>query len=229
VDVHTAMAAEMLGLSYEAALARKKAGDKEIKEYRQRAKAINFGYPGGLGIKKFVRYARASYGVEVSEAEAKQYKDAWMRRFPEMVDYFRLAAQATTGANNLGSEEHLFTGRYRGNVRYSALCNGRFQGLGADAAKEALWRVTRACYVEEGSTLYGCRVVAFVHDEIICESAIDRAPAAAKELGKVMCEGANIYLSKVPVRAEPLVMTVWSKSAEPTYDEKGALIPWSPV
>ena len=227
-DVHTAMAAELLAIPYEDAMARKEAKDKEIKEYRQRAKALNFGLPGGLGVKKFVRYAKASYGVDVSEEQARAYKAAWMQRQPEMVEYFALAARATANPAGLANEEHIFTGRQRGNVRYSALCNGRFQGLGADAAKEALWRVTRACYADPASPLYGCRPVAFIHDEIIAEAPDDaRAAQAAAELGRLMCEGANAYLSKVPVRVAPLIMRVWSKSAEPTYRE-GKLIPWEP-
>jgi DNA polymerase-1 len=225
-DAHLAMAAVMMGITYEEALARKKAGDPEIKEMRQRAKAINFGRPGGLGDKKFVAYAKNNYGVVVTLQEAAQYNAAWKRRVPEAVEHFRLAAMAT--ADGEGDEETLFTGRQGGQMRYSALCNRRFQALGADCAKEALWRVTRACYAEPTSPLFGCRVVAFVHDEIIAECTHARAPAAAKELGRLMCEGANIYLSKVPVRTLPLVMTVWSKSAEPRYDADGELLPWSP-
>lgn len=225
-DVHLAMAAELMGLTYEDALRRHKAKDPEIKEWRQRAKALNFGLPGGLGAKKFARYAKVSYGVDITEDEAKQYKQAWLRRFPEMNEFFRLAAIATAGGD--ASEIHLFTKRLRGPSRYSALCNGRFQGLGADAAKEALWRVTRACYVEPESPLYGSRVVAFVHDEIILESAVDTAAEAAIELGRVMTEGANIYLGRVPVRLKPQLMTVWSKKAEPVYDTAGRLVPWSP-
>jgi hypothetical protein len=72
--------------------------------------------------------------------------------------------------------------------------------------------------------------VAFVHDEIIAECPDDATmPAAAAELGRLMKEGANMYLGKVPVRLEPLAMRMWSKSAEPTYGEDGRLIPWEPA
>ena len=123
----------------------------------------------------------------------------------------------------------VFTNRFSAGMRYSQLCNRRFQGLGADCAKAALWAVTRACYVEPESPLYGCRVVAFVHDEVIAEAPYERAAAAAKELGRVMCAAANEqYLAKVPVRTAPQIMTIWSKSAEPVYDANGELLPWSP-
>jgi len=226
-DVHLAMAADLMGVTYDDALARHKAHDPEMKEWRQRAKALNFGLPGGLGAEKFALYAKASYGVHITIEEARQYKARWLQRFPEMNEFFRLASMATNNPDKLGTEIHLFTKRLRGGSRYSALCNGRFQGLGADAAKEALWRVTRACYVEPGSALYGSRVVAFVHDELIIESAEAVAPEAAVELGRVMMAGANVYLGRVPVRLTPQLMSVWSKKAEPVYGTDGRLIPWT--
>lgn len=234
-DVHLGMAAELLGITYEEALRRKKAGDKEIKEYRQRAKPVNFGNPGGMGKKKFVALARNSYGVEITEEQGAAYKQAWLRRQPEMVDFFASAGALTNNPDHEGTESTLFTERGGSKLRYSMLCNRRFQALGADCAKAALWAVTKACYVEPASPLYGCRPVLFIHDEVIAEAPEARASAAAKELGRLMCEAANaVYLAKVPVRTEPLVMRCWSKSAEPLYAvgipgvPDGDLLPWSP-
>jgi DNA polymerase I-like protein with 3'-5' exonuclease and polymerase domains len=215
-DVHLDTAASLMGITYEEALPRK----KELKDQRQKAKAINFGYPGGLGAKKLVRYAWTQFGVKMTEGEAAQAKLLWLRRYPEFIDFFATAARG-------GEEEtHIFTGRKRGGLRYSALCNGRFQGLGADAAKEALWRVTEATYTP-GSPLYGAHVVAFVHDEIIMEIEEERCHEGAMELGRLMRAGADLYLGRVPVRLEPLAMRLWSKKAEPVYKD-GRLIPWEP-
>lgn len=226
IDVHTDMAATFLGISYEEAMARKKADDEEIKEHRRRAKAVNFGFPGGLGVKKLVRYAKMNYGATLSEADAKLAKDAWMRKLPEMIDFFRLSALATAN-DTAADEESLFTGRWRGGLRYSALCNGRFQGLGADAAKAAMWVVTEACYTHTQSPLFGCRVVAFIHDEVIAECPDEpyKIDAAARELGRLMCEAANVYLPDVPVRTEPQAMRRWSKKAKPVFLD-GLLVPW---
>lgn len=226
-DVHLVMAAEFLGITYEEALKRKK--DPEVKTARQASKPVNFGLPGGLGAGKLVRYAKVAYGVTMSEAEAKQRKEKWLRRFPEMLEFFRLASAACNNDAHAATEDHIFTGRIRGQARYSALCNGRFQGLGADAAKEALWRVTRAAYCDRSSPLYGSRVVAFVHDEIIVETAEGpNAHFAAQELGRLMIEGANKYLGRVPVRLKPQLMRLWSKAAEPVFDAEGRLVPWEP-
>jgi DNA polymerase I-like protein with 3'-5' exonuclease and polymerase domains len=230
LDVHSVVGADMLGMTYAEFKAALKGNDAALKakckDARQAAKALNFGLPGGLGIKKLIRYAKTNYGVELTEGQATEYKAKWLQRQPEMVEFYRLAAVATNNPAKLGDEDSIFTGQQNTNMRYSALCNRRFQKLGADAAKEGLWRVSRACYVEPPSPLYGCRPVAFVHDEIIAEAPIAQAPAAAVELGRLMVEGANKYLGKVPVRVIPQIMRYWSKGAEPVYAEDGTLLPW---
>jgi len=220
------MASMMIGISYEEGLARKKAGT--FKKERQAAKAVNFGRPGGLGDDKFVAYARTQYDVILTVDEARQAKEAWLRMLPEMHQFFYLAAQATAGGE-LATETHLFSGRIRGGCRYTALCNGRFQGLGADAAKRGLCLVTRACYADPTSPLYGARPIGFFHDEIICE--VDEGPTAspaAKELGRLMVQGANEFLPDVNSKVDPLLMACWSKEAEPIYDNDGNLLVWRP-
>jgi DNA polymerase-1 len=224
IDVHSLTGAQMSGVPYDEIMSLKKTGDARIKDIRQGAKAVNFGLPGGLGAKKLARYAKVQYDVNMTVEEGIAAKAVWLGLYPEMNEFFAMAAMATRDGD--ANEQHIFTGRWRGRQRYSALCNGRFQGLGADAAKEALWRVTRACYVEKSSALFGCRVVAFIHDEILAEALIAQAPAAAKELGRLMCEGANAYLKDVPVRVEPLIMDLWSKKAEPIYGDDGELKVW---
>jgi DNA polymerase I-like protein with 3'-5' exonuclease and polymerase domains len=56
------------------------------KAERQASKSCNFGYPGGLGAKKFVTYAKG-YGCNYNIQEAQQLKDLWVSSFPEM-EYF---------------------------------------------------------------------------------------------------------------------------------------------
>jgi hypothetical protein len=224
IDVHSEMAAKMLLKTYADVKAGIKAKDKECKNARQAAKAINFGYPGGLGAAKFVAYAKKSYGVTITEAEAYRFKAMWLESDPEMVEYFRLASALVAGGET-GEEESLFVSRWR-RARYTSLCNGRFQGLGADVAKEALWRVARACFTETASPLYGSHPVAFVHDEIIVEISEAGAHEGLIELERIMTEGANKYLHRVPVHTEGVCMRRWSKKAELAYGADGRVIPW---
>ena len=43
----------------------------EQKQHRQRAKAINFGVPGGLGAASLVSYAKHAYGVALTIEQAR--------------------------------------------------------------------------------------------------------------------------------------------------------------
>lgn len=47
----------------------------------------SFGFPGGLGVEKFRAYAKAQYGVDFTEAEARQAKRVWQGTYPEMRQY----------------------------------------------------------------------------------------------------------------------------------------------
>lgn len=233
LDPHLALGVEIMNLiegtsySYEYAVEHKH--EKRFKYYRQLAKPANFGFPGGLGAASFVGFA-AGYGVRITIAQAKQIKEAWIRRWPEFVHYFRLISD---GCDLLGhmTIEHLFDGHIRGEATYTKACNSNFQGLGARGATAALFEVSRRCYDPSmGSILFGSRPVNFPHDQIIAETPLARAPEAAVELGRVMVEACNVYLPDYPVSVEPHLSLVWSKDAEPLYDappkEGGRLVVW---
>lgn len=53
-SLHTAFAAQMIGLPVDEMIRRVKSGDKKAKDYRQAAKCSNFGFPGGMGPAKLV-------------------------------------------------------------------------------------------------------------------------------------------------------------------------------
>lgn len=227
LDPHTAFAADILGISYEDAVAREKIGDEAVDNARQTAKVANFGFPGGLGPEKLCLYARKTYGVLLTEDRAKELKEGWLTRWPEMRLFFDRVGKLVDEDTGEALVEQLFSRRWRGGCHYTAACNTYFQGLGADAAKRAAYLVARACYSEPKSVLYGSRAVNFVHDEIILET--DDSPRAhdvAIELGRLMVEGANEFLPNVPARIEPLLSRCWSKKSKPVYVD-GRLVPWA--
>lgn len=227
VDAHSELAASILGTTYDDIRAKIK--DKNSKEYdvRQAAKVANFGFPVGLGAKSLVFYARKTYGVSITEPQAKILKQQWLARWPEMREYFAFVGELCDNPSGLGTVHQLFVGRQRGGSRYTAACSSFSQGLGGDAAKEAVWRVTEAMYTKPDSPLYGDHIVAFVHDEIIAEvDDDDTAHEAAIELSKLMREGANMYIKDYPVEAPPVLMRMWSKEAGAVYDANKRLVPW---
>jgi len=62
----------------------------EARELRQKAKAVNFGIPGGLGAERMTEIALEQQGVRMSEAEAKDWIDAFKHRiYPEVGRYLK--------------------------------------------------------------------------------------------------------------------------------------------
>jgi len=223
-DPHLMIAASILGLEYETALKMKAAKDKVIDDARQTGKVCNFGFPGGLGYVRLVYFARATYGVIITEDDARALKQDWLRAYPEWGDYFNYVGGLVESPSN--RIEHVFGGHYRGDVSYCEACNSFFQNLAARAAKSAGFLISKACYTEPHSPLYGCRIVNFIHDEFILEAPEETAAEAAEELARLMVAGASPFLPDVPPSAEPYLMRRWSKAAHPIRDDQGRLIPW---
>jgi DNA polymerase I-like protein with 3'-5' exonuclease and polymerase domains len=123
--------------------------------------------------------------------------------------------------------KQLVSGRVRGGVGYCDGCNTLFQGLAADGAKNALYNVAKACYVDTQNPLFGCRPVNFVHDEIIIEAPRQTAHEAAIELSRIMNASMSKYIKQVPITSSPAMMDRWYKDAAGKW-ESGKLVPWKP-
>jgi DNA polymerase-1 len=247
-DLHLVMASNLLHADYDSVADRLKAGDKAVKNARQISKALNFGYPGGLGPTKFLEFAWASYRMRLAATEyaaikeAKNLKKLWTEAFPEMRLFFDHISSLSGGADSCTM--HLIkSGRVRGDVRYTEACNTVFQSLTADGAKLAVWATVKESWtgykwdepipddatdISTDSPLLGYRPNGFVHDEIIGESPLPLYRQHAARLADVMKEAMCWFVDRVPVEAEAHVMRRWWKDAEPTYNDKGELIPWSP-
>ena len=309
-DLHRLMAARV---------ANKDESDVTADE-RQKAKAINFGKPGGMGHEGLKRYARASYGVGLSDAEVVGLSNAWFTEFPEMriflarendrvhaevATLFRLTPESyysetgntsflrhpdaagledlphpilgamclkvlresepcrSTGVPYPAAEIDYFwaqvikqvallpkavqqpvrqrrpspqvqravlrladraavitaTGRLRANASFTARHNTLFQGLAADGAKLALWRLWRAGY----------RIVNFIHDEVLIEvSADENLTLHAQTIRQLMIEAMQEVVPDVLIDVEYAAAARWYKSAEAMYDTDGKLLPWTP-
>lgn len=232
-DLHLSLAAEMLGIPLEEAQRRFAAGDHEIKEYRQQAKPANFGFPGAMSAESFREYAEG-YGIRLTSEQARDLRDTWFRKWPEMRGYFDIISELSDSEAPI---TQLRSGRMRGGASYCAIANGFFQGLAADLAKEACWRVSYECYVRENpyksnSPLYGCRPVLFLHDEIGIEIPYiqfgpERSSAAANRLSEAMIEAAARWIPDVPVTCKPVLCRRWFKGADQVLID-GLLVPSRP-
>jgi hypothetical protein len=225
-DPHIEIACRILGIPYAEALADYKNDPKgRVYKPRQASKAANFGFPGGLGVRRWREYARKNYGVDVELDKATEIKGYWEDAWPESQLYFEwVNLQIEAEAPVI---KQLFSNRYRGDVTFTEAANGMFQSLAAEAAKAAGFLIAYACYVDVESPLFGCRPVNFVHDEFVTEVPDDeRAHDAAVEQARLMELGAAPFLPDIPPIAEPLLCRKWSKSAKPVYDQNKRLVPW---
>jgi hypothetical protein len=234
LDPHVDMGVEILraegrDVDYEACVAARKGGQSWAKDARQLAKAANFGLPGGLGAATFVAYAKATYGVELTEEKARDLKVVWRSKWSEADAYFA----HVSGLQQFGASSFSVTlpqsGFVRAGCTFTSGCNTFFQGLAARGAKEALWLLTKACYGAD-PLLAGCRIVAFVHDEFILEvpAERERAHAISERVQKLMLEGMQRFVPDVPIKAEPTLMGRWYKEAEPVWGADGILELWTP-
>ena len=242
---------------------------------RQKAKAINFGKPGGMGVRTLRRYAKVQYGLDLTEDEARDLSELWHNVFPETRQFlffdtaYELAylldltpysyQMAIDGPertmDTVGNRQPCawlgamcltvlgvttpmrkdgrpytpteisyfwsklnwglmelpesvrekikrrepawessqtmrgwlgtggvitWTGRLRANAAYCAKRNTIFQGLAADGAKLAMWKLWRA----------GFRIVNFIHDEFLIEIPIGADIEAQKlRIQSLMQEG----------------------------------------
>lgn len=224
LDPHLDMAASLLGISY--GEAKKRKDDPKVSKMRQAAKAYNFGFPGGLGPATMVDYARVGYGVTMTLDEARLRREDWYRKWPEMRRYHDRIGQATERGETLIVQA--VSDRRRGGCGFTAAANSFFQGRTADGAKRAGWLLAKECYLPNDGPLYGCRTVAFVHDEFIVEAPIDRAPDAAERLADVMVSGMREYVPDVKVSVEAVLVDRWYKGAKPVHGADGKLTIWTP-
>ena len=95
------------------------------------------------------------------------------------------------------------TGRLRANASYCACRNGIMQGLAADGAIYALWKLTRAGYT----------IANFIHDEVICEVPEDEHLAAKiADIERLMIAGMHEVVPGANVRVETSVRRSFSKA-----------------
>lgn len=214
------------------------------KHFRNMAKPVGLGFPGGLGPEKLSTAIAPQYGVVISVEEAKTLREIWHQTYPEMRPYFEWVNEQRDSYNEtIGFDE--FTereipgycyrtplGMIRRGASYCAAANGKaMQSPGAEGALIGFFELTRACYDwTRESILFGVRPWAFVHDQALADTTEDRTTwhEQATEFSRLFCQGARKVFPDVNIQAEPMLTDVWSKKAEATFDESGRLIPWRP-
>ena len=88
VDPHCHTAALLLGKTYRNFMKLKETAPADFKRWRQLAKPVNFGVPGGLSPKTLVEYARGQFGVGMTMEEATEFHRRLVEEiYPELKLY----------------------------------------------------------------------------------------------------------------------------------------------
>ena len=177
-----------------------------------------------MGAKKFAERA-ALKKIKLSIDEAKKIRFAWMATWREAKQYLDYFADHY---DKPGVIVHPITGMVRGGCGYADGANFLFQHLTAIGAKQALWDLTKECYVDHASPIFGARPVIDMHDEIIGEIDERRSSTGAMRWGAVMKTAMEKWIKRVPVKCTPVLSRRLYKGVKPVYVD-GLLVPSKPV
>lgn len=178
-DIHAATAKAVTGKQFLA------------KSDRTKAKAVNFGFLYGMGVGSFRDYARDSYGVELTEDEATDYRKRFFELYAGLPEWHRRTKEEAT---QNGYVKTLF-GRVRyldgimywsGSRKGAALrqaVNTSVQSVASDMMILALGLINRLI-VNSGK--YDAKIIATVHDSVLLEINNDRAEETARKAKYIM-------------------------------------------
>lgn len=232
---------------YAAFMALKKHEDPEwrafFKHWRTFAKPVGLGFPGGLGPATMVDFARKTYGVTMTEDQARDFREMWRETYPEMPRFFEWVNQQIDEHNvyideETGDQEPCYwyttpMGAVRRGATFCAAANGMcMQSPGAEGATAAMFRVQRECYDPSlESILFGCNGILFLHDQVLVETTTDQSlwHDQAMRVKEIMCSSMRYALPDIKMRSDETHLTaVWSKKSQPVFGPDGRLIPWAP-
>lgn len=191
-DLHALTASLLLG----------KTIDQISKQDRQAAKAVNFGLIYGMGAEGLRQYAGQSYGVEMTMAQAVQFRTKFFEAYRGIgLWHQKLKERPAKEGRTLCGRRFAFSG----NPSLPELSNLPVQGTAADIVKKALGLL--ADRLEGTDTL----IVGVVHDEILLECPAEQADVIAGLLKDTMEGAANSVLLQVPALVEAKVSESWAE------------------
>lgn len=197
-DLHKATAAAVLG----------KPLDQVTKEDRQLAKAVNFGLLYGQSARGLVKYAASSYGVALSEEDARDIRDRFFRTYGHLRQWH---GESHVKAENGIGEVRTVSGRRRlipesasEWEQFTALVNTTVQGSCADGMKRAM--VLLAQRLPSGA-----QIISTVHDELIIETEASLAAQVKESLESTMREAMAALFPQVPIEVEANICRSWDE------------------
>ena len=141
-------------------------------------------------------------GVDLTDDQARQYRDAFFQAYPGLASWHRkVRTSRATQTRTLTGRRRLLDEKTPDTHRL----NSPVQGTGADGVKLAL-----ALLWETRDRVPGAFPVLAVHDEIVVEVDGDHADAAAAWLKTCMVEAMAPLIDPVRVEVEARVGRTWA-------------------
>lgn len=177
-DVHTAVAAEVFGVSKE----------KVLPEMRRKAKVINFGVMYGMGVNAL----RANLGEGTSREESQKFYNEYFEKFSGLASYLD---KVKTETRRVGFTETFF-GRRRyfpgissklPFIRAAAerqASNAPIQGTEADIIKIAMTRADE--FIVKSGLTEKAHLLLQVHDELVYEVEVSLVPKFISAVKPIM-------------------------------------------
>lgn len=227
-DLHAATAMEAMGLTQEAwdCLDPEKRGT-----YRQYGKPINFGYLYGMWWRKFKSYAKTKYGLEFTDSEAEQARNAYFTLYGNLEPWHKNTRRFV--------HKHKYVRSPLGRVRHLPMIDSPDEGVVKEAERQGINSPVQATGSDLGLLAMNMidvdidemyiALCGFVHDCIYAYTPVEYAIWALRTTIEYM---ENLPLKElfgfefgVPIVADPaLGYTVGDKvelkkyMLEPDYD-----------
>jgi len=185
-----------------AALLARKAPEAVTGEERGRAKAVNFGFAFGMGVPRFIAYARKDFKAEFSRGEAARFKSRYLRAY-RGVDRWqeRTRSRMPREVRTISGRLWRFPNRREG---YTNRLNHPIQGTAADGMKAALILLHRRL------PALGAGLLLAVHDEVLVDAPRDVADEVRALVEASMVEGMDRYVSAVPIEVDAEQRMSWA-------------------
>ena len=197
LDIHSATAAEVFGVSL----------DEVTQDQRRSAKAINFGLMYGMSAFGLTRQ------LDIPRAEAQKYLDTYFERYTGVKEYMEnIKAKAkedmyveTIMGRRLYLNEINAANGLRRQAAERAAINAPLQGSAADIIKKAMIDINKFLNKEMPEV----KMIMQVHDELIFETSKQSSEEVLQLVKKMMEEAVTL---DIPLIAEAAIGENWNEA-----------------
>jgi DNA polymerase-1 len=197
LDIHSATAAEVFGVSL----------DEVTQDQRRSAKAINFGLMYGMSAFGLTRQ------LDIPRAEAQKYLDTYFERYTGVKEYMEnIKAKAkedmyveTIMSRRLYLNEINAANGLRRQAAERAAINAPLQGSAADIIKKAMIDINKFLNKEMPEV----KMIMQVHDELIFETPKQSSEEVLQLVKKMMEEAVKL---DIPLIAEAAIGENWNEA-----------------